>query len=86
MRYASGVSRLLLVIPGLVAITSLSIAAQSKKPVVTPIKAPAAPKGATVPRLPDGHPSYFWGNGAGFAMSASFPRSHLSLRQKGNHQ
>ena len=52
----SGFRRILLVMAGLVAIASISIAAQSKKPVVTPIKAPAAPKTAAVPRLPDGRP------------------------------
>jgi hypothetical protein len=52
----SGSRRILLVIAGLVAIASISIDAQSKKPVVTPIKAPATPKTAAVPRLPDGHP------------------------------
>jgi hypothetical protein len=56
MRYASSGSRRVLLIIGLVAIASLSIVAQSKKPVVTPIKAPATPKSATVPRQPDGHP------------------------------
>ena len=52
----SGSRRILLVMAGLVAIASISIAAQSKKPVVTPIKAPAAAKTAAVPRLPDGRP------------------------------
>jgi hypothetical protein len=57
MRHLNGGARqVLLVIAGLVVIASMSMAAQSKKPVVTPIKAPATPKSATVPRLPDGHP------------------------------
>ncbi len=49
-------SRWIILIPGLVAIASFSVDAQSKKPVVTPITAPVAAKKSAVPRMPDGHP------------------------------
>ena len=57
MRYPSSLShRIPWVISGLIAIASVSVAAQSAKPVVTPIKPSAAAKKSAVPRMPDGRP------------------------------
>jgi hypothetical protein len=52
----SGSRRVRLIVPGLFLVASISMAAQSQKPVVTTLKSPAAAKSAGVPRMADGHP------------------------------